>query len=199
MALAWFFKMFYWFDNVKIDTILRSAQDVKILTTDKQLYSTVSATKLPFWEDIMKGKCVYTSTLKKRLIRKRSKRTWMIFQRLTKWTDQWGSQTHSPPRLPGSLEELNPLMKYYTPLTIITWEGQKSLCYWHSENWKSKGGFWDLSLSSTEADLLVGGTDSPGIIPKGQVIKQKSGRRIRPADQCVSSTTALVSDITEGQ
>lgn len=123
--------IFYWFFTVKSETVLHSAHNAKILKTDKKLHLTVLSMTLfqrPFWEDIMKGRCVYTSTLRKRLIRKRSKRTWLILQRLTKWTNQWGNQTHSPPRLPGSLRELNPLMNYNTPQTMITWASQKSLC-----------------------------------------------------------------------
>lgn len=94
-------------------------------TQGKFLTVPVVTLQLPLWEDIMNGKCVYTGVLSRRLIRKRSKRTQLILQRPTKWTNQWGSQTLGPLGWQEVEWALDPLMSHNTAPTTITPAGSK--------------------------------------------------------------------------
>lgn len=110
------------------------------------------------------------------------------------------SNSHTP-RQPGSWGELNHLVNYNTPLTIITWAGQKITVL--LTHWKSMGCFLgSVSYKSRLASWRHRPCAVLGLhqdAPNTAVVKQKSGRKIRPADQWTRSTMALMSDITEGQ
>ncbi len=189
--------MFFFFVNIKSDTNLHSTQNIKIYITERKTDSF----KCLFDRVIRKGKCFYISTLKKRLIRERSKRSWLIFLESSKMDQPMRKSRLQYAWWPGSWGEPNPLMIYNTSnfsgeisLKMTHWILKKEKQFLGPVSYKHKSRY--VSWRHRQCAVL-------GLHQDAQVTTQKSGRKIRPADQWTqrvfSSTIVLVSGIKEGQ